>query len=628
MTEATANRITSWLGFGIVAIVVAYAAEVRELLELDILNESGIATALGIALAIVFLKYPVKSGQSRDRVPIYDILLAILALVVGCWLAFRFALISSEFFERREEAFYIALVAVPIIFEGLRRSAGIPLVCILGAFLIYALWGDLIPGDLQARSPGFFKLFAYLVGDNVALLGLPLTIVTTIVVMFIVMGQLLASSGGSEWFTDMAMSVMGKRRGGPAKIAILASALFGSISGSAVSNVASTGVITIPLMKKAGYRSVSAGAFEAVASTGGQIMPPIMGAAAFLIAEFLEIAYSEVILAALIPSILYYISVFVQADLEAAQHGLKALDDDQFEPLGKVFSRGWFFILPFVVLLVSLFNFNRTASEAAAWACVVLLVVGIKGYKGHKLNFPNIITACKSAGQTSVSIIIIGAMAGLIIGIVEVTGLGFGLTFILVQIGEHSLVLLLILTAIVSIILGMGMPTTAIYFLVAVLAAPPLIKLGIEPLAAHLFVLYYGLLSMITPPVAIAAFTAANLSGASPMATAVKSVRYGWPAFVLPFVFVFSPAMIMQGTALEITRITIAACIGIWLASAGISGYLNKPLGVISRVLLIGSGIALLFPGSTIGVNWLDIVGFIVGTVVVAQQYFAARQTA
>lgn len=620
--------ISQWLGVGIVAIVIAIAADIRFYLELTVLEEQGIALALGCALAVVFLQISSTNEGLRRSIAVFDCILAATAFIACAWLAVRFQIISSAFFEHRTEAFVIALVLVPLVFEALRRTAGWALVIILGAFLAYGLFGDVIPGTLQARVPGFYKLFAYLTGDNVALLGLPLRIVVTIVVMFMVMGQLLARSGGSEWFIDISMSLMGRTRGGPAKIAIMASALFGSISGSAVSNVASTGLVTIPLMKRGGYSPTSAGAFEAVASTGGQIMPPIMGAAAFLMAEFLEIAYTEVILAALVPSILYYVSVFVQADLEAARNKIAPLSEDEIEPLGSVLARGWFFLLPFIVLIVALFQFNRTPTEAALWASIVLLAVGLKGYKTNSLNFPALINSLKAAGQVSVNIIIIGAMAGLIIGLIEVTGLSFGLTFLLVQVGEQSLFLLLVLTALVCIILGMGMPTTAIYFLVAVLAAPPLIRLGVDPLAAHLFVLYYGLLSLITPPVAIAAFTGAFMAGAPPMMTAVYAVRYGWPAFVLPFVFVLSPALILQGDTTDIIRAVIAACLGIWAISTSIGGWLQRQLNLIGRAILMLSGVVLMVPAKATGLAWLDLTGAAILGLFIARAVLNRRQDA
>ncbi|MGI9379394.1 MAG: TRAP transporter permease [Methyloligellaceae bacterium] len=623
--------LAQWLGVGICLIVIAIAADIRFYLALTFLDEQAIALALGLSMAIVFIKYKI-GGQEKQptdlslsRLSPLDGLFALLSLAVAFWLAFRFETISSNFFERRTEAFIIAIILIPLVFEALRRSAGLPLVIILGCFLLYGLFGDFIQGTLQARSPGFYKLFAYLAGDNVALLGLPLKIVVTIVVMFMVMGQLLARSGGSDWFTDISMSLMGRSRGGPAKIAIMASALFGSISGSAVSNVASTGLVTIPLMKRGGYSAKSAGAFEAVASTGGQIMPPIMGAAAFLMAEFLEVAYSEVILAALIPAILYYVSVFVQADLEAARNNFQRLSEEEIDPIGKVFLRGWYFLIPFVVLITALFSFNLTPSEAALWASITLIGIGLIGYKDKRVTFGTLLQCLKSAGEISVSIIVIGAMAGLIIGIIEVTGLGFGLTFLLVQVGEQSLFLLLALTGVVAIILGMGMPTTAIYFLVAVLAAPPLIKLGVDPFAAHLFVLYYGLLSLITPPVAIAAFTGAYLAGGPPMATAVAAVKYGWPAFVLPFVFVLSPALIFQGDAIDILRAASAAGLGIWIGSLAINGWFRRQLGVLPRAGLLIASFGLLFP-NIFGLNFADLIGLIVAMAIIGFELYWVKK--
>jgi len=621
-------RLASWLGFGIALIVIAIAADVRFFLGLTILDEQAIALALGLALSVVFLTIPIGRVAVAGPPPAYDVALGVVALVAGCWVAYRFATVSANFFDHRTEAFIASLVLIPLVFEALRRTAGLPLVIILATFLAYGLFGDLVPGTLQARVTDFYRLFAYLTGDNVALLGLPLKIIVTIVVMFMVMGQLLARSGGSEWFTDISMSLMGRTRGGPAKIAVMASALFGSISGSAVSNVASTGLVTIPLMKRSGYSATSAGALEAVASTGGQIMPPIMGAAAFLMAEFLDASYTEVILAALVPSLLYYVSVFVQADLEAARNNIAAIAADEIEPIGKVLAGGWYFLAPFAVLIVALFRFNRTPTEAALWASVVLLVVGYRGYKGHRLTPSVVLASLKTAGQTSVGIIVIGAMSGLIIGLIERSGLGFGLTFLLVQVGQQSLFLLLLLTALVSIILGMGMPTTAIYFLVATLAAPPLIKLGVNPFAAHLFVLYFGLLSMITPPVAIAAFTAASMAGSPPMRTAVVAMRYGWPAFVLPFVFVMAPALIGHGTTLEVLRAVAAAGVGIWVTSLGIAGWFAGRLGLPSRVLLIATGVAMLVPPPVAGFAWLDLVGIVLAALVIGGELIASRRAA
>ena len=312
----------------------------------------------------------------------------------------------------------------------------------------------------------FTKLIPYLGIDKVALFGLSMYICCIVVVMYIFMGQLLIRTGGSEWFTQLAASLMGRTRGGAAKIAVVASAMFGSISGNAVSNVASTGVLTIPLMRQAGFPRKVAGAFEAIASTGGQITPPVMGAAGFLMAEFLQIPYTDVVLAALVPAALYYIAAFAQADLEAARNRIAPLPEDRIPPIRQVLRDGWFFPLPFVVLVLALFYWNRTPEESALWAAATIVAVSlIFGFQGRRVSLGDIIEAAKSTGRSSVDIVVIGAMAGMVIGLIDVSGLGFGVTFLLVAIGEGNLLGLMLLTAIICIIVGMGMPTAALYIL-------------------------------------------------------------------------------------------------------------------------------------------------------------------
>ena len=607
---------------------VTFSAELHLKAGLTFYTEQGLAVILALALALIFLTIPARKHHARTSVPWYDGVLAFLGFAAGIFLTVRFDVLTDEFFYRQTEALIIGIILVPLTIEALRRSAGWSLTCIVLFFFVYAFWGDLIPGRLQGRSQSFESLIPYIAVDNVALFGLPMTIVCTIVVMFIFMGQLLLKSGGSEWFTDIATALMGGTRGGSAKIAVFASALFGSISGSAVSNVASTGVITIPLMRQAGYEPKVAGAFEAVASTGGQIMPPIMGAAAFLMAEFLEIAYTEVVIAAIIPAVLYYVAVFFYADLEAARKNIAPVPADQIPSLGRTIKEGWFFTLPFAVLIYALFALNISPEESALWASGSIIAVNwIFGYKGQRLAPREIYNAVRDTGRGAVDIVIIGAMAGMIIGIIEVTGLGFGLTFVLVEFGEGNLLGLMVVTALICIILGMGMPTTAIYFLVATLAAPPLIKLGVNPLAAHMFVLYFGLVSLITPPVAVAAFVAANLAGAQPMETAVTSVRIGWTALVVPMMFVLSPNLIMQGEVLDILIAVVTAFFGVWLATAGIMRYFVRPMSVSLCFGFVIAGLAMLLPnGAFDGAGYIEISGVALALLLAGREFYAKRQ--
>jgi TRAP transporter 4TM/12TM fusion protein len=623
------GRAQPLMAAAITIIVVVLAGDLPFYLKVSILLQQALGVVLGLGLAMTFIARPA-FGKSRDKVPVYDIIFAILGLVGGAYVAVRYPVLSGEFFFRQTETFLVGLVLIPLVVEALRRTAGLGLVGILGFFLAYGLFADLVPGQLEGRAQSLPNLFSYLGVDLNAMFGLPLVIITSVVAIFIFLGQLLLHTGGSEWFTELAIATTGRSRGGSAKIAVLASGLFGSISGSAVSNVASTGVLTIPLMRRGGYSKSSAGAYEAVASTGGQVMPPIMGAAAFLMSERLDIAYTEIIIAALLPALLYYIAVFIQADLEAARRNIPPIPEDQIRPMRRVLAEGWHFILPFAVLIVALFFLNKRPDTAALWACGTIIAVSLLfGYKGKRISWRQVWASVAGTGQVAVDIIIIGAMAGLIIGIIEVTGLSFGLTFILVQVGQGNLFLLLLLTAVVCIILGMGMPTTAIYLIVATLAAPPLRQLGVSPIAADMFVLYFGLLSMITPPVALAAFAAANIAGGRPMPTAVRAVRYGWPAFILPFLFVLSPSLLLQGAFGETALAAGSAVLGVWLASVGVGGYFRGPLDIAVRLTFAVAGIALLVPASGFEAGiWLNAVGLALAGVVILWRYYrsAPRQ--
>ena len=623
------TRLAPALGAVITAVAATFAADLHLKLGLYLFSEQGLAFVLALSLAVIFLTVPARRGQARTRVPWFDALLAALGFGSGIYLAIRYPVLAQQFFYRPVETFAVSVVVIPLTIEALRRTAGWSLVTVLLLFILYALFGDLVPGTLQGRPMEFVKLIPYLGIDKVALFGLSMYICCIVVVMYIFMGQLLIRAGGSEWFTQLAATLMGRTRGGSAKIAVVASAMFGSISGNAVSNVASTGVITIPLMRQAGFSPRVAGAFEAVASTGGQITPPVMGAAGFLMAEFLQIPYTDVVLAALVPAALYYIAAFAQADLEAARNHITPLPEDRIPPLARVLKDGWFFPLPFVALVLALFHWNRTPEEAALWAAGTIVAVSWAfGHQSRRIGVRDLIEAAKNTGRLSVDIVIIGAMAGMVIGLIDVSGLGFGVTFLLVQIGEGNLVGLMLLTALICIIVGMGMPTAALYILVATLVAPPLVKVGVDPLAAHLFVLYFGLMSMITPPVALAAYAASNIAGSRPIETALTGIRLAWPAYVVPFMFALSPTLILKGTPLEVSVAVSTAAVGIWLASAGFLGYFFRPMEALPRLGFVAGGLALLVPaGAFQGALYLDLVGLALCIGFVGWEYVAMRRT-
>ena len=535
-------------------------------LGLLIYDEQFAIIILGAALALCFI-----AGETSH---IQRLILCGLALATFVF-AWRYPVLSQEFYSHPFEVQLIGAIFVALTFIGLYRTNGMGLVLVLAIFLGYALIADLIPGTLQGRGQAIHELVGYLVVDSTAMLGSPLMIIATIVVLYIFFGALLARSGGSNWFTDISIALVGHSRGGPAKVAVISSALFGSISGSAVANVASTGVITIPMMKESGLTARQAGAFEAAASTGGQVMPPVMGAAGFLMAEFLQVSYGEVIKAAAVPALLFFFSVLLQAHWLSAPPTLAHAERQlSGRSLRQVLRSGWYFTIPFAVLIFSLFGLNQSAGKAAIWASLALILLGsFWSYGGKKLRPIDVWESLVATGEVAISIILVGAMAGMVIGVLEVTGLSFSLTFLLVQLGQMNPLILLGLTAVVCIILGMGMPTSGIYLLVVMLAAPPLIQIGFEPIAVHLFILYFGLMSMISPPVAVAAFTAASIAGSKPMETALTAVQLSWPAFIVPFLFVYNPGLLfVEGIG-----------IGIWTMMGAAVGIVGVSMALAAR---------------------------------------------
>ena len=554
--------------------------------------EQILLVALALAMAVAFLT---RSGSLQSL----SIILAILSLIFGSWLAVRFPVLSENVFYHPTEALLVSLLGLVLILEAVRRTMGWSLIVILGLVCLYALFSSNFSGPLQSRSISPDRLLKFLVLDSASLAGAALTIAVAVVVPFLILAQLLLATGGAKFFSDFSLALAGRKRGGAGKIAILGSAFFGSVSGSAVSNVASTGAITIPMMKDGGYQKETAGAIEAAASTGGQLMPPIMGAAAFLLAENLQANYIDVMKAALIPSVLYYISLFLFADLEAGRRQIDRVPEHMIPSLTTVIKRGWFVFIPFALILVALFNLHLRPETAALIAVLSFIIISLfLRYDGSKLDLRLFLRSFVSAGKAAVEIILICAIAGMIIGLVARSGLSFGLGFFLVQLGKSSLLLLLIVTAVVCIVMGMGLPTVGVYLLLASLAAPPLVELGLNPMAAHLFVLYFGMLSMLTPPVAIAAFVAANLAKADAMRTALEAVRIGWPAYLIPFIFIATPELLLNGSITAILVMFIKSLVGVAVITSGIVGFWKVKLELFERIFLIISGVIVLLPMS------------------------------
>jgi TRAP transporter 4TM/12TM fusion protein len=577
-------------------------------------------------LALAFLILPAKKGSPRNSVPWYDIVLAALGFVSAGWIAIRYPDLVNTVFSHPPGTYIPGAIIVLLLLEALRRSTGWALVIIVGFFVLYALFGDLVPGRLTARAQDWRGLAAYLALDINGILGLPMAVVSTIVIAFVFFGNVLEVTGGGRFFTDASLVAMGRLRGGPMKICVVASCLFGMISGSAVADVVAIGIVSIPLMRNAGYPAHRAAGVQSVASTGAQLMPPVMGAAAFVMAEFLQTSYAAVALAALVPGLLYYAALFIQADLESAKLGMRGLPASEIPPARGLLT-GWPFIVSFGLLIFALFQFNWQPERAALLAAAVAAVLAsIFGYKGHRPTLRELASTVVKTGRGVVDIILIGAGAGIVIGILNVTGLSFNLSYLLVQVGSSSAILLLVLSAIISIILGMGMPTLGVYVLLAALVAPSLITLGINPMAAHLFILYFGMMSMITPPVAVAAYAGAAIAKADPMRTGYSAVRFGWSAFIVPFLFVASPSLILIGPPAAIVQSVVTAFFGVWLVSIAIVGYFVRPVSWSLRILFGICGLLSLIPaGAFTGGLYTDIIGVGLGIVLLGYEYLYGR---
>jgi TRAP transporter 4TM/12TM fusion protein len=445
--------------------------------------------------------------------------------------------------------------------------------------------------------------------------GVPLGVSASYIYLFIFLTAMLEKSGMGQFLLDLAMALMGRYTGGPAKTAVLASGLMGTLSGSAVANVAGTGTFTIPLMKANGYKPHFAGAVEACASSGGQLMPPIMGAAAFIIAEFLGIPYIAVVIAALAPALLYYLGVMMGVHFEAARLGLVGLPKERLPQLKAVLKEGWPLLLPLIVLVYFLGVLQYTPVRSAFYAIVVMFVVSY--FKRSTYITPaRLVEGIRAAGRNILTVALACAAAGLVIGSINLTGLGLKLSAFIIELSGGNLLLALVLTMIISLVMGMGLPTTAAYIVVGTMAAPALIKMGLPDIAAHLFVFYFAIISAITPPVALAAYAAAGIAKDDPMRIGFTALRLGLAAFIVPFMFAYSPRLVAIGTPAEILWSVFTACVGVVALAAGVIGYCVKPASVFERVLF-GAGAILLIHGGLL----TDALGFILVAAALAMQW-------
>ncbi|PYM19262.1 MAG: C4-dicarboxylate ABC transporter permease [Candidatus Rokuibacteriota bacterium] len=593
--SGAARGIERALLVALTLISATWATQVHHRLPWAFFNEQFLGVFLGLALASVFVAVKARGREAGDRVPTYDWALSALGLVVGGYVAVMYPTIAYRLGELTPDRVLLGSSAVLLVLEAARRLAGGTLAWVALACILYAKFAWLFPSLLYAKGSSWSRIVSYLYLDTNGVFGVPLQVAASVLVAFIFFGHALYAVRGDRFLMEIALVLMGRYRGGAAKVSVVSSALFGTVSGSAVANVAVNGAFSIPLMKQTGYAPHMAAAIEAVASTGGQIMPPVMGAAAFLIAEFLNISYGQVALAAAIPACLYYLALFTQVDLEAARTGMAGLPPERIPKLRAMMRHGWVFLVPLAVLVYTLMIANWEAGPAGMAAVVVTFGVGLL-QREHRPSLARVVASVEETGRTLLDIVAITALAGLVIGTLNLSGFIFKISLLLVTISGGHALLLLIVTALGCLFLGLPLPTTVVYITLAVLIAPALVQVGIHPLAAHLFLFYFGMISLITPPDCLPTYTAAAMARADFWKTGWTGMRLAIAAYVVPFVFAFHPALILVGTWTDIVTTVITSALGTVLIGVGCAGYLFRPLGWVRRAWAIAAGLLLFMP--------------------------------
>ncbi len=565
---------------------------------------------LTFTLFLTFWIYPFKSGSRSilDRVFSGSLL---LFSVAACLHIFRL----DPVLPLREGEIYpidvfFGLIAILAVLEATRRVTGWQLPVISFLFMVYAYIGPHLPGIFGHRGFPISRIVYVVYLTTEGIFGMALYVSSTFIVLFIILAAFLKETGIGEFFIDIAFGLFGRVRGGPAKVAVVASSFFGTFSGSALANVTGTGTFTIPLMIRTGFTPQFAAAVEAVASTGGQFMPPIMASVAFVMAEILGISYIKVAIAAVIPAILYYTGIFAQVDFRAANRGLKGVSGVGLSKVIKSIKSNGHLLLPLIVLIYVLGIKQLTPMRAAFWTIISTIVVSM-GRRSTRLSVPKALEALKNGAVGALSVATACANIGIIVGVLMLTGLGLKLSGMLVEIARGSLLLLLMLSMVTSLILGMGVPTLAAYLVLALVVAPALIKMGVMPIAAHLFMFYFGIISCITPPVALAAYTAAGISGSDPMKTGYQAVKLGIAAFIVPFLFVYHPVLLMDGPVWNILQSSLTAITGVVALAGSLEGYFMGRLPIILRMVLFFGALTLIHPGGYSDLTGLGVIGFI-----------------
>lgn len=586
----------------VTAVVIAYSIHEIFLLRFWILTQfTYYYLIIGLLLGCSFILIPPTKNSNRHKVPWYDVMLCFLT-----WVCFGFLFINAEKISLQgwainapQAATIISIVIWIIALESLRRTGGSVLFFVSLFFSLYGLIAGYMPGFLRGLDWDLFALANYHVMSSESLIGIPARMVCNIMIGFIIFGVTLQATGGGEFFMDFAYGLMGSVRGGPAKVSVISSGLTGMISGSVVTNVITTGTITIPAMKKTGYPPFFAAAIEAVASTGGCIMPPVMGTVAFIMASFLEMPYYQIVLAAIIPALLYYFMLFVQIDAFAAKKGLKGISKSEIASLNlkNILKQGWFYIASLVILTFMLFYIHQEAQ--APYYASLFLIIGSMLNKKTRFTFKSFLKYIGDCGKTLTEMMGLLVGIGLVVGGLTITGVAVAFSSEMTGLVGGNAFLLLVISAFASFILGMGLNISACYIFLVFMIVPILIPLSFDPVAVHLFVIYCGLLSFLTPPVATGAYVAANIAGANPIKTGFYSIRLGIGLFLIPFFFIYDPAILLRGDYLVIIQSVITIFLGCYLIASSIEGYMLRIgiLGLDSRIALLIGGVLLSLKG-------------------------------
>ena len=581
------------------------------------------AVHLGFGLALAYLLYPCRRAWTRDHFfhPI-DVLFAVLGAAAPAYIVLQYRELVTRAGSATTADIVVGGIGILLVIEAARRVVGLPMVTVVLCFLAYAFLGPYMPGVLAHRGLSLEQLISHLYYTTEGIFGIPLGVSSTFIFLFILFGAYLESTGLGKFFIDLANAVAGWASGGPAKVAVLSSGLMGTVSGSSVANVVGTGSLTIPMMKKLGYHPNFAGAVEAAASTGGQLMPPVMGAAAFLMAEFVGVSYIEVVKAAAIPALLYFTGVWLGVHFEAKRKQLKGIPRHELpNPLTLIKERGHLAI-PLVVIVYLLVS-GYTPMRAALVA-IVLSIACAMLRKSTRMKPIEIIYGLERGAKAVLGVLIACAAAGIIIGVVTKTGVGLRLASGLIEMAGGMLLPAMFFTMITAIVLGMGVPTTANYVITSTIAAPALVQMGVPILAAHMFVFYFGIIADVTPPVALAAYAGAGISGGNALKTGVHASKLAVAAFIIPYIFVLSPVILMvDATPLTLVMATLSALLGMVAVSSALCGFLADHCRLYERALLVGAGLLMIKPGGT-----TDLIGCAIFTAILALQYTRVKKAA